>query len=115
MIPFGATVQMFDVIKTISNPLCVSVAYELLFILMSSDQSGNCVQWGRGGASAASRPSNRRRRQGGKGLSTRPAAKEISRSQPAAGKITRNSVKDVLSLVRTDFSRGLLHRSSKKK
>lgn len=49
MIPFGATVQMFDVIKTISNPLCVSVAYELLFILMSSDQSGNCVQWGGGG------------------------------------------------------------------
>lgn len=48
MIPFGATVQMFDVIKTISNPLCVSVAYELLFILMSSDQSGNCVQWGGG-------------------------------------------------------------------
>lgn len=44
MIPFGATVQMFDVIKTISNPLCVSVAYELLFILMSSDQSRNCVQ-----------------------------------------------------------------------
>lgn len=110
MIPFGATVQMFDVIKTISNPLCVSVAYELLFILMSSDQSRNCVQCV-GGWGGGTRPSNRRRRQGGKGLSTRPAAKEISRSQPAAGKITRNSVKDVLSLVRPDSSRDLLHRT----